>query len=260
MKKSKVLKTKKRSKKGKVILASTVAVLMAVGFSGRSAFAAIFDIIGGQFPWLNSVLGDASGLNLEMPNFDLTSGIQNIMGGGNVPESASKLLRQDGSMNLSSDPLTTISNIGLGSGSDGELLDFNSMNLVMGESSLLTSATAGLSASQKAYNDNEISKKVTEESASVWENSSTPSNSSLEAQEKSTAAAIAAGRAAAASATHFKTMTDLGAIQAEDTLSRKKAKLVEEKRDDSRGYAHLVNSQNTFKYERELRGGVENLW
>jgi hypothetical protein len=252
MKKSQVLKTKKKSKKGKVILASMVAVLMAVGFGGRSAFAGIFDIIGGQFPWLNSVLGDASGLNLETPNFDLASGFKTILGDG-MSGDTSKLLREDGSLNLSEDQLVTTQDLVLGSGLADARLDFSSMDLGMGQSSLLTSATASVAASTNAHNNSKISQKVSEESASVWEKSLTPSNSTLEAEEKSIVATVAAGRAAIAYGAHAETANKFSAIQAKNSLDEKNEKLFDGKITSATGGAFKTNTQRAFELDRDSR-------
>jgi hypothetical protein len=162
MKKSKVLKTKKRSRKGKVILASTVAVLMTVGFGGRSAFAAITDLLGVSFPWLSSVLNDTSGLDLKMPQFDLVGGLDSITSGGAgvFSTEVSKLLHEDGTAKLSDDPLVAIQNIGLGSlDDDGNTLDSTSLGLVNSETWMLTGATASAATSTHAKTNNEVAKE-----------------------------------------------------------------------------------------------------
>lgn len=261
MKKSKVLKTKKKSKKGKVILASTTLALLAVSFGGRSAFAGIVDILGGSFPWLGSILNDTSGLDLQAPNFDLLGGLDNITSGGAgiFSTEVSKLLHADGTMDLSQDPLTAIQNVGFGSLDDeGNPLDFTSMNLAMGETGLLTSATASMATSTHATSNNEIAKRASEESGEVFKKGSDTSfSSSLEAQESLNKNVAALGKLTVSGIAHQKTANDYKAIETADMLDKKHDKLVDNKRTAVTGSAFRINNDViTDAQIRSLRGPI----
>jgi hypothetical protein len=259
MKKSKVLKTKKKSKKGKVIVASMAAVLVTVGFGGRSACAGILDLLGGSFPWLGSILNDTSGLNLQTPKFDLLGGLDSITSGGAgiFSTEVSKLLHTDGTMDLSQDPLTAIQNIGLGSlDDDGNSLDFTSMSLAMGETGVLTSATASMATSTHATSNNEIAKRASEESGKVFKDAGDKSySSSLEAEEELNKNIAALGKLTVSGVAHQKTANDYKAIETADMLDRKHNKVVEDKRSAITGSAFATNNNvNTDYHIRSLRG------
>jgi hypothetical protein len=261
MKKSKVVKTKKKSRKGKVILASATLALLAVGFGGRSAFAGLVDILGGSFPWLGSILNDTSGLELQAPNFDLVSGLDTITSGGAgiFSTEVSKLLHTDGTMDLSQDPLTAIQNVGFGSlNDDGSPLDFTSMKLAMGETSLLTSATASMATSTHATSNNEIAKRASEESGKVFKEAGEKSySSSLEAQEELNKNVSALGKLTVSGIAHQKTANDYKAIDTANTLKQEHDNLVDKKRTAvTSGAFQFNNDVVTDAQIRSLRGPI----
>jgi hypothetical protein len=261
MKKSKVLKTKKKSKKGKVILASTTLALLAVGFGGRSAFAGITDLLGLSFPWLGSILNSTDGLQLQTPKFDLMSGLDTITSGGAgiFSTEVSKLLHTDGTMDLSQDPLTAFQNVGFGSLDDeGNPLDFTSMKLAIGETGLLTSATASMATSTNATSNNEIAKRASEESGKTFKDAGDKSySSSLEAEEELNKNIAALGKLTVSGVAHQKTANDYKAIETADMLDKKHDKLVDNKRSAITGSAFRINNDViTDAQIRSLRGPI----
>jgi hypothetical protein len=261
MKKLKVLMTKKRSKKGTDILNSATPALLMEGLGGRSAFAGLVDILGGSFPWLGSILNDTSGLDLQAPNFDLMSGLGNITSGdaGTLSSHVQDLLHDDGTMNLSQDPLTAIQNVGFGSLDDeGKPLDFTSMSLAMGETGLLTSATASMATSTHATSNNKIATQASKESGEVFKEAGEKSyNSSLEAQESLNKNVAALGKLTVSGIAHQKTANDYKAIETANMLKQERDNLVDKKRTAvTNGAFQLNNDVVTDAQIRSLRGPI----